>query len=142
MKRIRHTLLLLLLAILLLWPAVQHGLVRTSWIDPAALGAWGSHAAPEAKPLLIIQLLVGDSRERVRLSETPRGVQNAGRGFLRRRAALGKFEEPSELAQSLLSAYDQPTAVEIQVVEDRLNVATAHIERREDVYRYARSDFD
>ena len=139
MKSLRHALLLLLLACLLIWPAIQHGLVRTSWFDPAAFGAWGSHAAPEARPLLIIHLLDSGNRQRIRLNETPASVQKAGRAFLERRSAKGQLEQPLELAQAILLAYDAPTGIEIQVVEDRLNASTAYLERREDTYSYDRA---
>ena len=129
-----------LLVFYLLWPLVQHQLVRVYRVDPWKLAGWAMYTAPSARVRIHLIGVDADGRN-VRIDpKTSIEVRRSVSEFAAARRRLGLFVEPRLVATSLLESL--PDYHEWTVVVEQVGLTPENyfgvIHRRD--YRYLNAE--
>jgi hypothetical protein len=127
---IKKRILLAVLALLAVWPLVHMGLVARYEIDPWRFFGFAMYAVPSSYQY-VHEVELRDGREvNIHHSWLDEESLAAHLTLMRKRAVLGKFAEPHELAASLLKARPEMSGLKILVHRDVVSPRTSLVESR------------
>jgi len=129
----KRRLVLAFLVFIAVWPLAHRLLVAAVEIDPWRLGGWAMYCTPK---LRVEVALVPERAGRPIDLDLPRPIREAANRFAERRAALGRFMDPSELAREALGRLDADSVV-VTIQRDRLDPQTNRIVGKREYFRYS-----
>ncbi len=120
---------------LVLWPLVQHGLVRTYGVNPWRFFGWAMYAVPSPTLRIHHEFTNIEMGEEIKKK---RSYKNAIKEFSQRRAHWGELEKPQHLADTLFTLVPEGRELRITVSSVYLDTPTAMLKERAQTYTFSR----
>jgi hypothetical protein len=122
------------LALLALWPAVHHALVRHADLHPWKLGGWSMYAVPISPPRFELEGLLGTRRLPIDPAALPLELLRDFGRFTRWRLVFGRAVSPEPVARRILEAAPELDGLVVVVRHFVIERETARVRWREDRY--------
>ena len=137
-SRLRIRLATALVALILVWPPVQHGLSRTFELDPWSFFGFAMYSVPNFETTVRAGALRGEGAE-PDWNGIPVASYRHLRDYALRRTRWGALLPPDRLAAELLERHDDLDGVVIRIRRYEIDSETERIVARERDHSYRRS---
>jgi len=126
-----------MLAFVIAWPLVQHGLARSLELDPWSFFGFAMYAVPNLK-LTVRAAVPGAAGEPLDWNAVPVSSYGLLREYAERRARFGKLLPPDALAAELLERHPEIPGVVVRIRRWQISGESSRLEAVDSDFAYRR----